>query len=205
MEKEILDQNPGIPTLDRALAPLLGGAASAPAPAPTPTPAPAPAPAPPPAPAPAPTPTPAPAPMLLSPAVTRAATPPKASGTPPTRGATVDAAALAKLTALVERLEGDAKAKYGYVPPPTPAARPTAPRKGPGGPPPPPPPGPPPNLADLDDKRGGKPAAANTGALFAELNKGSDVTVGLKKATKQKAASSKVLANTQSKIYPALL
>ena len=28
-----------------------------------------------------------------------------------------------------------------------------------GGPPPPPPPGPPPNLADLEDKRGGKPAA----------------------------------------------
>jgi adenylyl cyclase-associated protein len=107
----------------------------------------------------------------------------------------VDPAALAKLKALVERLEGDAKAKYGYVPPPAPApsAAATAPRKGPGGPPPPP--GPPPNLADLDDKRGGKKPVANAGALFAELNKGSDITVGLKKVTKQKAASSKVRLN----------
>ena len=61
-----------------------------------------------------------------------------------------------------------------------------------GGGPPPPPPGPPPVLADLDDKRAGKPAP-NTGALFAELNKGSDITKGMKKVTKQKASGAKVV------------
>ena len=179
MDKEILDANPGIPTLERALAPLMGAAPPA-APAAAPAPAPAPAPR---SPAPAPTPK-------------RTTTPPQPAGTPPARAgseAAVDPVALAKLRALVERLEGDAKAKYGYVPavvvaaPAAPAVR----RGGPGGPPPPPP-GPPPNLADLEDKRGGKPAP-NTGALFAELNKGSDITSGLKKVTKQKAASSKVV------------
>merc|ERR1712166_382771 len=35
--------------------------------------------------------------------------------------------------------------------------------------------------------------APNTGALFADLNKGGGVTAGLKKVTKQKAASSKVV------------
>jgi hypothetical protein len=46
-------------------------------------------------------------------------------------------------------------------------------------------------LADLADKRG-KPAV-NTGALFADLNKGGLVTSGLKKTEKQKAASSVVV------------
>ena len=76
---------------------------------------------------------------------------------------------------------------------PAPAPAPSGgPPKGPGGPPPPPP-GPPPNLADLEDKRGGSKPVPNTGALFAELNKGSDITSGLKKVSKQKAASSKVV------------
>jgi adenylyl cyclase-associated protein len=72
------------------------------------------------------------------------------------------------------------------APAPAPAAKPKA-----GGPPPPPP-GPAPKLSDLEDKRGGSKQAAPTGALFAELNKGGAVTQGLRKVTKQKAASSTV-------------
>ena len=111
MDADILAQNPGIPTLERALAPLLGASpASAPAPAPAAIAAPSLDSAPAPAPAPA-----------------RAATPPKPAGTPPGRGedeqlATdeeeVDPAMLAKLRALVDRLESNAKAKYGFVPAP---------------------------------------------------------------------------------------
>jgi adenylyl cyclase-associated protein len=45
----------------------------------------------------------------------------------------------------------------------------------------------------LEDKRGGsKVAGPNPGGLFAELNKGGAVTQGLRKVTKQKAASSTV-------------
>ena len=172
MEKEILDANPEIPTLDRALAPLLGTDTAPAASVTTP---------------------------VAKPEVKRTTTPPKPAGTPPARGEDddeVDPVALAKLRLLVERLEKDAKAKYGYTPPPAAAAAvpvpQAAPRAGPGGPPPPPP-GPPPNLADLEDKRGGAKPVVNTGALFAELNKGSDITSGLKKVSKQKAASSKVV------------
>jgi len=61
----------------------------------------------------------------------------------------------------------------------------SAPKAGPAkaGGPPPPPPGPPPPPADL----GSAPAptkGADTGALFAQLNKGGEVTAGLKKVTK---------------------
>ena len=182
MDADILAQNPGIPTLERALAPLLGASPeSAPAPAPAAIAAPSLDSAPAPAPAPA-----------------RAATPPKPAGTPPGRldEEEVDPVMLAKLRALVDRLESNAKAKYGFVPAPAaaPAPAPAAaapPRQGGG--PPPPPPGPPPNLADLEDKRAGAAKPVNTGALFADLNKGSDITSGLKKVSKQKAASSKVV------------
>eukprot|EP00794_Sanderia_malayensis_P012013 gene12013-13253_t len=60
------------------------------------------------------------------------------------------------------------------------AAAPPPPPPGPGGPPPPPPPAvqPPSDSAPAASDDGGK------GALFAELNKGADITKGLKKVTK---------------------
>lgn len=66
---------------------------------------------------------------------------------------------------------GDAKAlaAQGSSAPPPPA----------GGPPPPPPPGPPPPPPPASDAGGAPPSAA----LFAEINKGGDVTKGLKKVT----------------------
>lgn len=47
-----------------------------------------------------------------------------------------------------------------------------------GGAPPPPPPGPPPPAADLEKAGSGDAGSANRNALFASLNKGSDVTKG---------------------------
>ena len=84
---------------------------------------------------------------------------------------------------------GVASAAGGAAPAPAPPPAPA--KKGPGGPPPPP--GPPPKLEDLEDKRASKKPAADTGALFADLNKGSGVTSGLRKVSKGKAASSKVV------------
>lgn len=49
-----------------------------------------------------------------------------------------------------------------------------------GGAPPPPPPGPPPPSADLEKAGSGDPGATSRNALFASLNKGSDITKGLK-------------------------
>ncbi|KAM3595630.1 uncharacterized protein V6R79_000317 [Siganus canaliculatus] len=56
------------------------------------------------------------------------------------------------------------------APPPAPA----------GGCPPPPPPGPPPPSFDTSESSGGGGGDANRNALFASLNKGSDITKGLK-------------------------
>ncbi|KAK7956753.1 Adenylyl cyclase-associated protein [Apiospora aurea] len=59
-------------------------------------------------------------------------------------------------------------------PPPPPAAG--------GAPPPPPPPGPPPVLQIKEEGRSAEPASgASLGAVFSEINKGSDVTKGLRK------------------------
>ncbi|KAI4871827.1 hypothetical protein NFI96_016384 [Prochilodus magdalenae] len=49
-----------------------------------------------------------------------------------------------------------------------------------GGAAPPPPPGPPPPPADLNQSAGGDSAATSRSALFASLNKGADITKGLK-------------------------
>uniref|UniRef100_A0A8C1SEJ0 Adenylyl cyclase-associated protein n=1 Tax=Cyprinus carpio TaxID=7962 RepID=A0A8C1SEJ0_CYPCA len=49
-----------------------------------------------------------------------------------------------------------------------------------GGAPAPPPPGPPPPPMDLDKSSGGDSGATNRNALFASLNKGADITKGLK-------------------------
>uniref|UniRef100_A0A1A7XVP4 Adenylyl cyclase-associated protein n=1 Tax=Iconisemion striatum TaxID=60296 RepID=A0A1A7XVP4_9TELE len=57
------------------------------------------------------------------------------------------------------------------------AAPPSAPG---GGCPPPPPPGPPPPPQDLSGPAGGDSGANNRNALFASINKGSDITRGLK-------------------------
>ncbi|XP_076865100.1 adenylyl cyclase-associated protein 1 [Brachyhypopomus gauderio] len=48
------------------------------------------------------------------------------------------------------------------------------------GPAPPPPPGPPPPPADLNQSAGGDSGATNRNALFASINKGADITKGLK-------------------------
>ncbi|KUJ17089.1 uncharacterized protein LY89DRAFT_669512 [Mollisia scopiformis] len=52
-----------------------------------------------------------------------------------------------------------------------------------GAPPPPPPPGPPPPPMMIDDKPAPVADAGGLGAVFSELNKGSDVTKGLRKVT----------------------
>lgn len=54
-----------------------------------------------------------------------------------------------------------------------------------GGPPPPPPPGPPPPPIRFDDapKQAAKAPAGDLAAVFSDLNKGSDVTRGLKKVS----------------------
>ncbi|XP_028819693.1 adenylyl cyclase-associated protein 1 [Denticeps clupeoides] len=61
-----------------------------------------------------------------------------------------------------------------------PVASASAAPRAPGGAPPPPPPGPPPPPMDLSGPAGGDSAEANRNALFASLNKGSDITKGLK-------------------------
>ena len=73
---------------------------------------------------------------------------------------------------------------------PTPKSAPAPSPKAPAGPPPPPPPPPMPNFADLlASDSGKKPAAAaaaaavNTDALFAALNKGSDITKSLRQVS----------------------
>ncbi|EJU05526.1 hypothetical protein DACRYDRAFT_92799 [Dacryopinax primogenitus] len=63
----------------------------------------------------------------------------------------------------------------GSVPPPPPPP--------PGGMPPPPPPPPPGTLASTSPPAAAKPAAADPGAVFAQLNVGESVTKGLKKVT----------------------
>ncbi|GEQ69355.1 hypothetical protein JCM33374_g3026 [Metschnikowia sp. JCM 33374] len=55
---------------------------------------------------------------------------------------------------------------------------------GAGGAPPPPPPPPPANLFDESSSSGSTEKAGGLGAVFADLNKGSDVTAGLKKVDK---------------------
>ncbi|KAI1821529.1 adenylate cyclase associated N terminal-domain-containing protein [Xylaria intraflava] len=67
----------------------------------------------------------------------------------------------------------------GGAPPPPPPAPPSA---GGAPPPPPPPPGPPPVL-EIKDEAPSKPASG-LGAVFGEINKGSDVTKGLRKVDK---------------------
>jgi adenylyl cyclase-associated protein len=59
---------------------------------------------------------------------------------------------------------------------PAPAPAPTA-----GGPPPPPPPGPPPVLKINNEQKAQPSPAGGLGAVFSELNKGEDVTKGLRK------------------------
>ncbi|XP_074543002.1 adenylyl cyclase-associated protein 1 [Halichoeres trimaculatus] len=61
-----------------------------------------------------------------------------------------------------------------------PASASAAPRAPAGGCPPPPPPGPPPPPMDISSGGGGDSAAEGRNALFASINKGSDITKGLK-------------------------
>ncbi|KAI1434537.1 adenylate cyclase associated N terminal-domain-containing protein [Xylaria sp. CBS 124048] len=68
----------------------------------------------------------------------------------------------------------------GAAAPPQPPAKPSA--AGGAPPPPPPPPGPPPVL-DIKEEAPSKPASG-LGAVFGEINKGSDVTKGLRKVDK---------------------
>lgn len=65
---------------------------------------------------------------------------------------------------------------------PAPPAPPTPPAAS-GGPPPPPPPGPPPVL-QINEVKEEAAGGAGFGAVFSELNKGSDVTKGLRKVDK---------------------
>lgn len=66
---------------------------------------------------------------------------------------------------------------------PAAAAAPPPPPAG-GLPPPPPPPGPPPVFQIKEEKAAAPQAAGGLGAVFSELNKGSDVTKGLRKVDK---------------------
>ncbi|KAI1876994.1 uncharacterized protein JN550_001066 [Neoarthrinium moseri] len=71
-------------------------------------------------------------------------------------------------------VSGAAPASAAAPPPPPPAG---------GLPPPPPPPGPPPIL-QIKEEKAPSNAAGGLGAVFSELNKGSDVTKGLRKVDK---------------------
>lgn len=64
-----------------------------------------------------------------------------------------------------------------------PVASTPAPSGGAPPPPPPPPPGPPPVL-NVDSPSASKPAGGDMGSVFAELNRGTDVTSGLRKVDK---------------------
>jgi len=64
------------------------------------------------------------------------------------------------------------------------SASPPPPPGGAGGPPPPPPPGPPPVLQIKEQKAAATPASGGLGAVFSELNKGENVTKGLRKVEK---------------------
>lgn len=57
------------------------------------------------------------------------------------------------------------------------------PKSAAGAPPPPPPPGPPPPPMIIDEKPAAAADAGSLGAVFSELNKGSEVTKGLRKVT----------------------
>uniref|UniRef100_A0A8C6PF42 CAP, adenylate cyclase-associated protein 1 (yeast) n=1 Tax=Nothobranchius furzeri TaxID=105023 RepID=A0A8C6PF42_NOTFU len=80
------------------------------------------------------------------------------------------------------------------------AAPPSAPG---GGCPPPPPPGPPPPPQDLSGPTGGDSGASNRNALFASINKGSDITRGLKHISDdQKTHKNPTLRNQGAAVRP---
>uniref|UniRef100_A0A8C6PEE8 CAP, adenylate cyclase-associated protein 1 (yeast) n=1 Tax=Nothobranchius furzeri TaxID=105023 RepID=A0A8C6PEE8_NOTFU len=73
----------------------------------------------------------------------------------------------------------------------------------PGGCPPPPPPGPPPPPQDLSGPTGGDSGASNRNALFASINKGSDITRGLKHISDdQKTHKNPTLRNQGAAVRP---
>uniref|UniRef100_A0A1A8CNE0 Adenylyl cyclase-associated protein n=1 Tax=Nothobranchius kadleci TaxID=1051664 RepID=A0A1A8CNE0_NOTKA len=80
------------------------------------------------------------------------------------------------------------------------AAPPSAPG---GGCPPPPPPGPPPPPQDLSGPTGGDSGASSRNALFASINKGSDITRGLKHISDdQKTHKNPTLRNQGAAVRP---
>jgi adenylyl cyclase-associated protein len=84
------------------------------------------------------------------------------------------------------------------APPPAPAAA-TGPPAG-GAPPPPPPPGPPPVIQIKDQKAEAPTSGSGLSAVFSELNKGSDVTKGLRKVDKSEMTHKNPSLRTSSTV-----
>lgn len=81
-----------------------------------------------------------------------------------------------------------------------PAGAPAPPPPAAGGPPPPPPPGPPPVLRINEDKPLDPTPVGGFGAVFDQLNKGSDVTKGLRKVDKSEMTHKNPALRTSSTV-----
>ncbi|KAH8197120.1 hypothetical protein TruAng_008725 [Truncatella angustata] len=89
-------------------------------------------------------------------------------------------------------ISGQAPASSAAAPPPPPPAG--------GLPPPPPPPGPPPVLQIKEERASDAQAAGGLGAVFSELNKGSDVTKGLRKVDRSEMTHKNPSLRTSSQV-----
>lgn len=93
---------------------------------------------------------------------------------------------------------GGASSSAPAPPPPPPPGPPAAA----GGPPPPPPPGPPPVLQIKEEtaQSNGKPAGTAHDAVFSEINRGADVTKGLRKVDKSQMTHKNPALRTSSTV-----